>query len=91
MADQVCAACEHSLEAHFRSEAGVVRCLVSHSGETTSGVIGLAYTTRCDCRDLHSEAADRRREQQAADERRWDFLKKLYPAPGELPGSNNPL
>jgi hypothetical protein len=89
--DVTCAGCEHSLEAHVRTEAGAVRCFVSHSGVTSEGVIGIAYTTRCDCRDFKSDIADRKREQHAADERRWDFLKKLYPAPGELPGSNNPL
>lgn len=65
MAD-VCPGCEHGLRGHFVCLTGEVVCLVSHSGTSSSGVLGIPYTVHCDCVNLKSAMADARRAQAAA-------------------------
>lgn len=59
----VCLACEHSMRSHFQSVTGEVVCLVSESGTSSSGVIGLPWTRRCDCVNYESDSAKRARDE----------------------------
>lgn len=82
---EVCTACGHDITMHFTSVINVVRCLVTHHGESTSGVIGIAYHTACDCTDYQSPATERARaveaEERAAEEaERAEFTARIRAA-----------
>lgn len=67
---EACSSCGHDITMHFASVAGPVRCLVTESGQSTSGVIGLPYHYQCDCIDFTSASGEsrRKREQQERSE-----------------------
>lgn len=55
---QVCAACGHSMEMHFRNVLDQVRCIITDHGVSTAGILGMPWETPCDCTDYHSERAE---------------------------------
>jgi hypothetical protein len=78
MTDEACTGCGHSLSRHFRDVKGIARCLVTESGTSTSGVIGLPWELDCDCADFQSEQGDRRRAGEAAERARHDaFVARI--------------
>jgi hypothetical protein len=65
-----CESCKHPLSEHFRDVTGTVRCLHSDSGYSTSGIIGVPWTMRCDCADMISaRSVQREAEKQKERER----------------------
>jgi hypothetical protein len=68
----VCPGCEHSLSRHFRDVTGVVRCLVTHSGVSDRGVIGIPWRTECDCAGGKSKSTDERRTHEAREKAERD-------------------
>lgn len=75
MPDSVCEACGHLIGEHFRSVDEKVRCLHSESGVSTSGVLGMPWTSKCDCVDYVSPHTARKREEQAREEREEKELR----------------
>lgn len=69
-----CQGCDHPLRRHFRAVDGVVVCLVTESGTSSSGVIGLPWTRRCDCENHVSEVTARRREQERKEREKSDRM-----------------
>lgn len=69
-----CLACGHPRARHFRDVDGIIRCLVTESGVSTSGVIGLPWESLCDCTDFRSEAAELKRAATEAERQRHQEL-----------------
>lgn len=67
-----CQGCDHRIGEHFQSVDGVVRCLHSESGHSTSGIIGMPWTSRCDCVNYKSECTTRYREEKAKQDAEHD-------------------
>lgn len=76
----VCAGCDHSLSRHFVDVTGVVRCLVTESGHSTSGVIGLPWSVACDCADYRSKQANYRRAVEAKERAEHDAVMAEFAA-----------
>lgn len=49
--EQFCAACNHGLSWHFADVTGVVRCMVVAQKVSQTGIIGIPYSERCECRN----------------------------------------
>lgn len=92
--DAICPACEHSLGRHYRAADDTIRCLITESGTSTSGVIGLPWSRACDCRNGQSKHTDARRSREAAKAREdteyFESLRREISAHVSLnEGSNN--
>ena len=72
MQSEKCLGCGHSIGQHFQSVDGKVRCLYADSGTTTSGILGIPYTTQCDCVDYRSDAAEKHKEKERRKAKEWD-------------------
>lgn len=84
MADKICEGCDHSLGSHYKAADDSVRCLVTDSGLSTSGVIGMPWSWSCDCVDGVSEAANYQREKQKReDAERDEAIRKIVEVAGE--------
>lgn len=70
--DGICPGCGHALHAHVENVLGMIVCMASGSGESTSGVIGIPYHWNCDCKNLVSEEAAREREREAREDEEHD-------------------
>jgi hypothetical protein len=95
MATEVCPGCDHNMRSHFVSVTGEVICLVSHSGTSSSGVIGIPWTTHCDCVNHESPSTKERREHEAAERARseaWiaEVRASLHGGMTESPWPNEP-
>lgn len=73
-----CVGCDHPLRSHFRSLSDEVVCLVTTSGVSSSGVMGIPWTSRCDCVDFQSPKTQEMRAEKAREEARMEEVKEHW-------------
>ena len=69
---EMCEGCGHTIGEHFNDVRGIARCLHVDSGVSDRGIIGIPWSSRCDCVNFHSAQTNMRREEEARKEAERD-------------------
>lgn len=84
MSEQVCKGCEHPLSRHYKAADDSIRCLVTDSGLSSSGIIGMPYSRSCDCVNGVSKASTYKQSRQRREDAKRDAaIQKIVEAAGE--------
>lgn len=61
---EVCSGCGHTLSKHYEAVDGSVYCLVSWSGVSDRGIIGVPWTRECDCKNYVSAQVESKKKEE---------------------------